>query len=63
MQFVGRRVGGVNAFSVFHDVWMQHWRITGGFFVTSTIPSAVYFQYEALGVGAQTHILSSAGDQ
>lgn len=63
MQFLGRRIGGVNAFSVFHDVWMEHWGITGGLFVTSTIPAAMYFQYGALGVWTQAHILNTGGEQ
>ncbi|MGH8403478.1 MAG: hypothetical protein ACRESO_08775, partial [Gammaproteobacteria bacterium] len=63
MRFMGQRVGGVNAFSVFHDVWMQHWGVTGGFLITSSIPIAAYLQYETLGAWSQHYILSTADKQ
>ena len=59
LSWSSENIGGVRAFSVFHDKWMANWQIENSFILAGTIAPAMAGQYYALGVGNYHYYLTN----
>lgn len=59
LSWSSENIGGVRAFSVFHDKWMAKWQIENSFILAGTIAPAMAGQYYVLGVGNYHYYLTN----